>query len=95
MKLARLMKIVGLSVVALAVLTFSAPGYAWTHDDGFGRNHYSGYRHNHHSGYYGYRHHGGWGNGYSGSYYAPRYYAPRVSPGFGIYLPGFSFYVGP
>jgi hypothetical protein len=100
MKLTRLMKIVGLSVVMLAVLTLAAPGYAWTHGGGFGNGHYTGH-HYYHGSDYGFRHHVGWGNGYGYSggyyypYYSPYYYEPYVSPGFGLVLPGFSFYVGP
>lgn len=98
MKLAHSMKVLGLIVAFMAVLTVAAPGYAWTHDYDFGRSHYTGYHYYGGSDYY--RHHYGWSHGYhySGYYYPtyrPYYYEPSVSPGFGFILPGFSVYVGP
>lgn len=101
MKIKCSMKKAGVLIALLAVLGLAAPGYAWTHDDGFGRGHYSG---NYYRGGYGHGpwHHHGWGRGYyyPGGYY--RYHRPYYAeapyyygPGFGISIPGFSFYVGP
>lgn len=105
MKLNRSIKVVGVLVALLAVLGLAVPGYAWTHDDGFGRSHYPGHVYLGAPSYgygYGGGHHSGWAYGYrhSGNYYPHHrsYYSdysePYFASGFAFSIPGFSFFFG-
>jgi hypothetical protein len=108
MKLARSMKIVGLFVALLAVLTLAVPSYAWEHDGQYRRVHYTGYYYNHEG--YGHWHRHYWDHDYEGyghwhrhhwdhyrySGYDYPYYRPyRSQPSISVGLPGFSVYIGP
>ncbi|MHC1727697.1 MAG: hypothetical protein AB9866_17125 [Syntrophobacteraceae bacterium] len=79
----------------LALLMIPATGYSWTHDQDFGCPH--GYR-TYHSSYYGHGYNGGHNRYYNGGWDRHNHYTSHgryyASP-FSIFLPGFSFYIGP
>ncbi len=87
MRIARSIRIVGLAMALLSVVTLASPAFSWAHDRDFGRG-YHGANH-------GYVTHSPWHNGhhYWGGhpYYRPYHTGPAVS----FAVPGFSFFIGP
>jgi hypothetical protein len=95
MRWTRKIKIFTFAAAAFAVLMLASPGYSWNggYHRGYGGHYRQGYHNSYGHRYYSHDYHKGhWRYGYHSRYHAP---AVSFAFPFPLFLPGFSFYIGP